>query len=118
MNKKILPLALLVFAATPLTSQAATNGADTAIDACIKAFVSTYLPNHPVRVTKTVTTPSAVPLVLQPRKYTIDLNARGSVSGAVIAEARCIADNRGIVLILDTPPANDFGNADFVARLN
>ena len=118
MNKRILPLALLVFAAIPLTSQAAPDSADTAIDACIKAFVSTYLPNHPVRTTKSVTSQGAVPLVLQPRKYTIDLNARGAVSGALIAQARCIADARGLVLVLDTPPANDSGHADFVATLN
>jgi hypothetical protein len=53
----------------------------------------------------------------QPRKYTIALSARGLRSGEVLAEARCVADHEGIVLVLDQPPADYVAHADFIAKL-
>ena len=118
MNKHILPLAFLALASSPLTSQAAP-GADVAANACIKAFVSTYLPNHPIKAMKTTGFQHPVSLALwQPRKYTIALSARGVTSGDILAEARCIANNDGIVLVLDTPPDNIMARADFSLTLN
>lgn len=115
MNKKTLSIAILALAAAPLTTQAAT-GPEAAVNACVKAFVSTYLPGHPVRPMKSVIPQNPLPLALWQRKHTVDLSARGAESGKILAEARCIADNNGIVIVLDSPPANALP-ANFVATL-
>jgi hypothetical protein len=117
--KKVSIVALLALAAAPLTSQAGTAGPGAAFDACVKAFVATYLPNHPIKQTQTSNAQNPTTIAFwQPRKYTIALSARGVRSGDVLAEARCVADNNGIVLILDTPPVSNYvASADFVATL-
>ena len=118
MNKSTLSLVILALAAAPLATQAAPGGPNAAVNACVKAFVSTYLPNHPVKATNTTgfRTPTSIAL-RQPRKYTIALSAVGARSGEVLAEARCIADHEGIVLVLDQPPTNYVARADFIAKL-
>jgi hypothetical protein len=116
MNIKTVSVAVLALAAVPLTSHAGSRDATVALDACVKAFVSTYLPNHPVRATKNASPEAPTSIALwQPRKFTIALSARGVTSGDVLAAARCVADNNGIVLVLDTPPENYIARADIVA---
>ena len=100
--KKSSMVSLLALAVAPLCTEAAPATATSALNACVKAFVQTYVPNNPVRVTRTRS--AEVPRVLSlalPSKHTIELSARGVESGTVLAQARCIADKNGIVLILD-----------------
>ena len=118
MNKIKLSLSILALAAISPLTQAATGGPDAAVNACVKAFVSTYLPNHPVKATKTTGFANPTSIALwQPRRYTIALSAVGTKSGEILAEARCIADHEGIVIVLDRTPTNYVARADFVATL-
>ena len=104
---------LIALGAAPLTSEAAT-GPNAALDACVKSFVETYLPERKVRqVAKPVTNPNPLSL-FSAREYTVVLSARGVESGDVIAEARCVASRHGIVVVLDSQvAAKHKQNADF-----
>ena len=98
--KKSSLLALLAFAAVPLTSQAGDSATDAAFDACIKAFTTSYIPNHPIRKTRSDT--SALSLTTEyykPSSYTVEVRARGAKSGQTIAEARCLVDGDRVVLL-------------------
>lgn len=108
--------AIVLLAAAPYSSEAA--GPEAAFNACTKAFVNTYLPNRIVRQQKTVDAAHS-PLELRyTRTYTIALRAVGATSHTVLAEARCIADKKGLVLVLDTPPTRDYlAQADYTASL-
>jgi hypothetical protein len=105
----------LVLAAAPLASHAGSNQA---LDACVKSFVESYIPkDRVVRVYKHQPTPGPLG-ILQDRKgtYTIALSARGKSSGKEIAQARCVANTRGDVIVMDSPPANTYvADADFAA---
>lgn len=100
--KKSSLLALLAFAAVPLTSQAGDAATDAAFNACIKAFTTTYIPNHPIQKTRSDT--SALSLTTEyhkPSSYTVEVRARGVKSGRTIAGARCLVDGDSVVLIQD-----------------
>jgi hypothetical protein len=91
-------VALLAFAAAPLSSQAADSASNAAFDACVKAF-STSIPNV-VRNTKLDTSySSATVAYYKPSSYTIALKARGVESRSTVAQARCVVNNESIVLI-------------------
>jgi hypothetical protein len=117
-TKKLTIMATLACAAT-LVSHASTANPNAAFDSCVQAFTNTYLPKHPVRQVRTSAPQYPTTLTLAaPRKYTIALSARGVQSNAVLAEARCVANENGIVLILDKPPLLSYlSQADFVATV-
>jgi hypothetical protein len=114
-RKAIAVSGLLVLAATPFATHA--GGADRALNACVSAFVDTYVPDRIVRVRK-VHPPAGVLDIRtnRSRAYTIALSARGARSGELLAEARCVASGRGDVIVLDSPPAETYvAKADFSA---
>ena len=111
-------IALVAMAAVPSTSEAKADPS-TAIDACVKSFVQSYLPDRKVRQVAKAT-PSSGPLAVfwSPREYTVVLKAHGASSGELIAEARCVANRNGIVVVLDSPLlAKDLRTADFVVSI-
>jgi hypothetical protein len=68
-----------------------------ASDACIQAFVETYLPkDSAVRVRKVGAT--ANPLEIYARKFTLDLSAN---AGGELVAVRCVANADGEVLALE-----------------
>ena len=105
---------LIALAATPLAAQA--DGSGRATDACIAAFVETYVPEgRTVRVHKSE--PAAGPLAYYTKQYTIALSAH-SASGVEIAQARCVASRRGDVIVLDRPlPETYVARADVKAAV-
>ena len=74
--------------AAPLSAHA--DGADRAADACIQAFVDTYLPKDRQVKVRTVS-PVSGPLGAYTKRYTVDLSARLSRSGTELVTARCVA---------------------------
>lgn len=110
-------LAACVAFAAPTTSDAKAGPA-AALDACVKSFVQTYLPDRTVRhVDKAAYTPHPLS-VFAKREYTVLLSARGADSGTLIAEAQCVASRDGIVLVLDSAvAAHHQARADFVVSL-
>lgn len=114
MNTRIAVLAALACSLTPLASEASAPQA--ALDACVKAFTTTYLPGHALRATRTVSSPSTL-MLIRPTEYSIALSARGVTSGKILAEARCVANGKGLVLVLDQPTENYTAQADFVFTL-
>lgn len=112
--------ALIVTAALATSAFAGEAQADSshALDACVKSFIADYLPDRVVRV---VDKDRSVPSPLETfygRKYTIALAAYGIDSGTLIAQARCVANNRGHVIVLDNPPAAEYvSRADFAVTM-
>ena len=87
----------LVTLAAPFAAQA--NGADRAADACIQAFVETYVPkDKQVQVRKLLA--ASGPTSLYSRRYTIDLSTRLTRDGDALT-ARCVASPEGRVITLD-----------------
>lgn len=83
--------------AAPFAAQA--NGADRAADACIQAFVETYVPkDKQVQVRKLLAVSG--PTSLYSRRYTIDLSTRLTRDGDALT-ARCVASPEGRVITLD-----------------
>jgi hypothetical protein len=97
----------------------AKSGPTAAVAACVKAFVDTYLPERTVStITKDAAAPSRAGFFWAPRSYTVLLTARGARSGNLIAEARCVANRVGLVVVLDAPvAARDKIRADFVVSV-
>jgi hypothetical protein len=91
---------LAALCAAPFPAQA--SGSDKAADACIQAFVQSYLPkNRQVQVRTLTSNPG--PLGAYTKRYTIDLTAKTSRSGTELVTARCVANANGKVLTLDSP---------------
>lgn len=111
-------LTLIALAAVPFASQA-QPGADAAVDACVKSFADTYLPGHPVKhVSKRAPAAGPIDTYYAPRRYTISLSAYGARSGDLLAQARCVASRKGVVIVLDSPPAGEYvARADFAVSL-
>ena len=63
-----------------------------------------------------VEAPSTFTLV-SATEYSIALSARGVTSGKILAEARCVASGKGLVLVLDPPSGNYTAQADFVSTV-
>ena len=102
-RKAVAASSLILLAATPWAAQA---GEGRATDSCIKAFVDNYVPaGHKVTVRKSG--PVATPLTYFVRQYTIALSAQYA-SGQEIATARCVANPRGDVIVLDRPPVESY----------
>jgi len=91
---------LLALTTAPLTAHA--DGSDRAADACIQAFVDTYLPKDRQVKVRTLS-PVPGPLSTYTKRYTIDLNARLARSGTELVTARCVASATGQVIALDGP---------------
>lgn len=111
------PLAILsvaILAATPFLAQASPIGKAT--DACVQAFVDTYLPQaRKVRVR--IVDGAPAPLDYFPKRFTIALSAH-TRSGQELATARCVASGKGQVIVLDNPlPEEYVATADFVVGL-
>lgn len=105
---------LAALAITPVATYA--DGADRAIDACVKSFVDNYLPKGQivrVRKVEPPTSPVTELLAIRAATFTIDLTARGARSGVELARARCVASRRGDVIVLDAP--DDAISPDYVA---
>lgn len=105
----------LVLAAAPIASHAGSNKA---INACVKSFVANYVPkDRVIRVHRYVPAPGPLSLLLDRKgTYTVALAARGKTSGKEIAQARCVANGRGDVIVLDSPPVDTYvADADFAA---
>jgi hypothetical protein len=116
--RKIVAVSSLVaLAALPFATHA--DGADRALDACVKSFVQTYLPDRITQVRKIESAPG--PLAVYANRassFTIALTAHGARTGEKLAEARCVADARGEVIVLDQPPVESYAaNADFTAKI-
>jgi hypothetical protein len=118
MNLKKSTLLALLALTVPHASQA-RSAPTAAVDACVKSFVEAYLPNNPLKqVRKLIPAASPIDAYYAPRKYTVALSAYGVRSGDLLAQARCVASNKGVVLVLDNPPAGEYvARADFVVSL-
>lgn len=94
----------LAFAATPFASYADSNQA---LDACVKSFISSHVPkDREVRVRKHLPSPGPLAIMQDKSSYAIMLSARVKGSGKEIAQARCVANARGEVIAMDSPPAD------------
>ena len=106
--KKTSVLALLMIAALPLPSQAG-GSSSVVVDACVKSFAETYLAGYRVReVKKQSSVESPVLAYYGQRRYTIAMSAYGVTGGDLIAQARCVVNRDGVVIVLDSPPAKDY----------
>lgn len=105
---------LIALGATPFAAQA--HGAETAADACIQAFVDTYLPKDKSVQIRTLS-PIAGPLGIYTKRYTIDLSARLSRNGDELVTARCVANANGRVLDLSNTSEAKTPASAGVARL-
>lgn len=96
MNIRALVVTSLLIAA-PVASHA---GEQDAMNACVKAFVTTSLEKERPY---TVKTEDAAPSTItqSARNYRISLKATGKHSGAKVAKAECIVDRDGVVLSLN-----------------
>ena len=100
-RSRVLVTGLLTLGAMPFAAQA--DASTRAADACIQAFVDTYLPkDRQVKVRKLPHSPNV--LGVYSKRYTIDLSAR--VSRDEIVNARCVASPSGQVLVLDGEYSN------------
>ena len=88
---------LVALGAAPIAAQA--YGSNTAADACVQAFVDTYLPKDRAVKLRWLA-PAGSPLGNYARRYTIDLSARVSRNGNEIVSARCVASAGGRVIEL------------------
>ncbi|PZN32578.1 MAG: hypothetical protein DIU71_07210 [Proteobacteria bacterium] len=106
-GKTVAIAGMFAVSAVPL---AASAGPAQALDACLESYVETYVPaGHPIKLIKqrerrapfTEFSQSSGP-------YTIAIEARGTESGKLYGSARCIADARGHVIVMDTPPPHTY----------
>ena len=104
-SKAVAVSGLILVAAAPFAAQA--GGMGKATDACVAAFVETYVPaGHKVRIQKGSYAGS--PLEYSSKQYIVALSARFARSGQEIAQARCVASARGDVIVLDRPPPETY----------
>jgi hypothetical protein len=79
---------------------AVAHGPDKAADACIRAFVDTYVPkDRAVRVRKH--TQALTSSGIHARRYDFDLSARLRTEGGELVTARCVASANGQVISLE-----------------
>jgi hypothetical protein len=97
-------IALTLAIAAPLCLTSAWSAADskTAMDACVKAFVSTSVPKD--RQVAVQTEALATTIITRSRPYSIALTATSSSSGKKLATATCRTDRNGIVIALNGKP--------------
>ncbi|HYJ42079.1 MAG TPA: hypothetical protein VEW08_14900 [Steroidobacteraceae bacterium] len=93
---------LIALVATPFAAHA--NGSTRATDACIRAFVDSYLlKDRPMQVQKLSSVQGAQSFY--GKRYTIALNARLASNGTELVTAQCVASTNGEVISLDLAPA-------------
>ncbi len=104
MNTRNRTKAILIVIAAPLCLASTLSFADptTAMDACVKAFVRTSLPQDRA-VTVQTETPLTTSLV-QKRPYAIVLSAVGKQSGKRLAKATCLVGRDGTAIALNGKP--------------
>lgn len=113
-RKPLAVLGVAILAATPFLAQA--SPITKATDACVQAFVDTYLPKAK-KVRVRIVDGAATPLDYFPKRFTIALSAH-TRSGQELATARCVASGKGQVIVIDNPPPEEYmANADFVVGL-
>lgn len=113
-RKALITCGMLALATVPCASYA--DGAERAVNACVKSFVDTYLPDRVVQVHKQLPAPG--PLDRYIGSYTIVLTAQGKTSAVQLAQAQCVANKRGDVIVMDSAPiAKSLSKADFVVSL-
>jgi hypothetical protein len=69
----------------------------------VSAFADRYLPDRIVTIHKQIPAESPLTSMAHERQYTILLDARGKQSGALLAQASCVASRRGDVIVLESP---------------
>ncbi len=95
-------VALFAVAAAPLATNAGDLSANEAFDACIKAFSTAQIADHPVQKTRVSLSYGSSTLdYWKPSSYLIEVSARGVRSGEVLAAGRCVVNDDGVVLIQD-----------------
>jgi hypothetical protein len=111
-------IAVTAMTAMPFAAEARSRSA-VALDACVKAFVETHLPNYPVRqFKKDVPASSPIEAYWGSRTYTIALSAYAADSGDLVAQVRCVANRSGVVVMLVPADATEpLPPADFSASL-
>lgn len=111
-------LAAALALTVPFASHA-QSGSTAAVNACVKSFTEAYLPKYSVkRVRKDRSPVSPLEAFYKPSTYTIALAAYGVHSGELLAQARCVASGKGVVVVLDTPPAGEYvARADYSISL-
>lgn len=105
----------LVISALLLTAPVLGHASQTtAMDACVKAFVSTSLEKERAF---TVRTQEAVetPVSRMSGTYRISLSATGKHTGKQVAKATCVVDRKGVVLALNGKPFADVGPAQILS---
>lgn len=105
MNTRTHAKALAITIAAPLCMAASLSVADsdTAMRACVNAFVNTSLSkDHSVAVDAETAAPSA--LMPRSRSYSIVLTATGKQSGKRLAKATCLVDRDGTIIALNGKP--------------
>jgi hypothetical protein len=99
MNARILVISALLLTA-PVLSHA---NEDAAMNACVKAFVSSSLEKERPYTVKTQESVVS-PVDQYTRAYRIALSAKGKTSGKQVAKATCVVDRSGVVLALNGKP--------------
>lgn len=98
------------------TAAIADSRTQAAMDACVKAFVSTALPKDQ-QITLRTEAPMSSSLLPRSRPYAIALTATGRDSGKQLAKATCRTDRNGAVLALNGKPTPTLARADAKASL-
>jgi hypothetical protein len=111
-------ISVTAMAAIPFASEAKSPSA-VALDACVKAFVETHLPNYSVRqFKKDVPVSSPIEAYWGSRTYTVALSAHAADSGDLVAQAHCVANRRGVVVMLVPSGGTEpLPRADFTVSL-
>ena len=98
------------------TAALADSRTQAAMDACVKAFVSTSVPKDRQIALRTEM-PTSSSLLPRARPYAITLTATGQDSGKQLAKATCRTDRNGAVLALNGKPMPSLASADAKASL-
>jgi hypothetical protein len=112
-------LALVALAAAPLATHA-QDSAQAAVDACVKSFIESYLPDRTVKQVRGKAAPPMSPIEAHyaPRQYTVALSAYGARTGDLLAQAQCVASRDGSVIVLDDTASRErLAHADFAVSL-
>ncbi len=97
--------------ATPVLSHASQEAA---MNACVKAFVSSNLEKERPFTVRTEEA-SATPLDQHVRAYRVALKATGKHTGKQVAKATCVVDRSGVVLALNGKPYAGVGQEQILS---
>lgn len=100
----LLSVGALAFFGASFAVQASTLKAknDSAMDACIEAFVSEQVPlNHPLKIVKRdLASGDTLSRWNFPQRSTIEISAKGARTGQDYGSASCVVDRRGEVVAM------------------